>query len=147
MSSKQFTAQVFAWLHQVNADRDLPASAAKVAIYLASCFNEADGGAAWPAVETIGTEIGRSPSVVLDALRRLAARGHLKAYWGRQGRGHSGRYWMILKLRTPEVSNLRVPSVATTFPASHASQIKLRFWPQKTSEMAPQNFGQPKRLF
>jgi hypothetical protein len=104
MSSTGFVRQVFVWLHQVNGDHKLPASAAKVAIYLSSMFNEEENGAAWPATETISKAIGKVRSVVTDALRQLEARGHLSAEWGKQGQGHYGHYWMIIKPQEAKVS-------------------------------------------
>lgn len=103
MSSKQFTARVFRWLDQVNADRDLPASALKVAVRLSSAFNEAEGGMAWPSCKTIADDIGMSKGSVVDLAHRLQARGHLRVEWGERGRGRSNQYWMILKPRPAEV--------------------------------------------
>jgi hypothetical protein len=70
--SKTFTAQVFRWLYQVNDDHELPASAAKIAIYLAPNFNEDEGGAAWPSCKTIDDAIGKSESTVKQACLRPA---------------------------------------------------------------------------
>ena len=39
-NSPKFTRQIFLWLAQVNADRGLPPSATKIAVVLASAFNE-----------------------------------------------------------------------------------------------------------
>jgi hypothetical protein len=106
VSSKAFTAQIFRWLHQVNGDPKLPASAVKVALYLSAMFNEAEeDGMAWPSNETIGQAIGRSASNVGPALQQLEVRGHLRVVWGKQGRGHYSRYWMILKPLPTEVSD------------------------------------------
>jgi Helix-turn-helix domain len=97
MSSKAFTAKVFRWLHQVNTDLTLPASAIKVAVYLCSYFNEAEGGVAWPACMTIAAAIGLSEHTVIRAVRLLEAHRHLRIKWGKQGRGCSNRYWMVEK--------------------------------------------------
>ena len=93
--SKAFTATVFRWLHQVNADTKLPASAAKVAIRLSPDFNEQRGGMAWSAFKTMADDIGLSERAVIRDIRALEARGHLRVKWGKQGRGHSSQYWML----------------------------------------------------
>jgi hypothetical protein len=95
--STKFTAKVFRWLHQVNADKKLPASVAKVAIRMSPDFNEDKGGMAWSACKTMGDDIGISEHTVIRAVRALEARGHLRIKWGKQGRGHSNNYWMIEK--------------------------------------------------
>jgi Helix-turn-helix domain len=122
MSSKQFTAKVFRWLHQVNADLALPASAAKIAICLIGHFNEKEGGVAWPSCRTIGAAIGKSESTVFSVVRALHARGHLRLEWGKQGRGCSNRYWMIEK--DPDQGELfedRKPQPAKVFEAEKTS--------------------------
>ena len=137
MSGTAFVRQVFAWLHQVNGDHELPASAAKVAIYLSSCFNEEEGGMAWPPTEKISKTIGKVRSVVMDALRQLEARGHLRAEWGKQGQGHSGHYWMILKPREAKVSETmkrRPADISKRRPADISGA-------SKKSVSTPQNVG------
>jgi hypothetical protein len=96
-NSPKFTRQIFLWLAQVNADRELPVSAVKFAIALASRFNEEEGGAAWPGIEEIGKDMGRSKPVVIEGREHLVAGGHIRFQPGSRGSGHSGRYWMILK--------------------------------------------------
>jgi hypothetical protein len=99
-----FTAKIFRWLAQVNADRELPPSAAKIAIALAAYFNhQREGGMAWPGFETLARDAGLSKSVVVSVLRLMAERGHLKIEAGRPGRGHSSRYWMIEKGRQADL--------------------------------------------
>jgi len=112
MSTKQFTAKVFRWLHQVNADAKLPASAAKVAIRLSPDFNEEKGGMAWSACKTMADDIGKSESTVISAVRALHARGHLQVEWGQQGRGHSNRYWMIEKGQQADLFDDQKPQPA-----------------------------------
>ena len=98
MSSTKFTRQVFKWLAQVNADPELPANATKVAVRLAPDFNEEHGGMAWPGLQTVADDIGLKSKVTIhNLIRRLQERGHLRIEWGRQGKGHSNHYWMILK--------------------------------------------------
>jgi len=96
-NSPKFTRQIFLWLAQVNADRDLPVSGVKFGFALCSHFNEAEGGAAWPGIEEIGKAMGRSKPVVIDGREHIVAAGHLRFQPGSRGSGHSGRYWMILK--------------------------------------------------
>jgi Helix-turn-helix domain len=113
MSSKAFTAKVFRWLHQVNADAKLPASAAKVAIRLTPDFNEERGGMAWSAFKTMANDIGLSERHVIRAIRALEARGHLRVQWGKQGRGHSSQYWMLD--REPDLFDDLKPAPAPVF--------------------------------
>jgi hypothetical protein len=98
MSSKKFTAQIFTWLCQINADRDLPPNAAKVAIALAAkYFNEDEGGAAWAALQTIASDARLAKATVTSMVRRLQEHGHLRVQWGKPGSGHTNRYWMEVK--------------------------------------------------
>jgi hypothetical protein len=103
--TKEFNRRRFIWLDQVMADRELTASVFKVAYNLGQRFNEREGGAAWPSVRTISETVGLSKSVVLDAVRLLQDRGHLEIQAGRQGRGHSNRYMMLLKGRQDDLSD------------------------------------------
>jgi hypothetical protein len=111
--SKAFTAKVFRWLHQVNADTKLPASAAKVAIRLSPDFNEGRGGMAWSAFKTMADDIGLSERHVIRAIHALEARGHLKVKWGKRGRGHSSQYWMLE--REPDLFDDQKPAPAPVF--------------------------------
>src|SRR5262245_55175138 len=96
--SRQFTAQIFRWLNQVNADAELPASALKVCVELAGCFRESKKkGMAWPGLQSIADTIGKSKATVLTAIRILEQRGHLKVQYGHPGAGHSNHYWMVEK--------------------------------------------------
>ena len=95
--SKNFTAQIFRWLNQVNADPELPATALKVCVELTGCFREAKKGMAWPGLQSIADTIGKSKATVLTAIRILKQRGHLKVQYGRPGAGHSNHYWMLEK--------------------------------------------------
>ena len=127
MSTKAFTAQVFRWLYQVNEDHRLPASAAKVAIYLAPKFNEDEGGAAWPSCKTIADAIGRSEGTVINAVHALGDRGHLRVEWGKQGRGHSNRYWMIGKDQQADLFDAIKPQPAKVFePAGKPQSTKIK---------------------
>jgi hypothetical protein len=125
-NSAAFTHQIFLWLAQVNTDRKLPLCAIKVAICLASLFNEENGGAAWLGTEKIGIAIGRSKTTVIEGLGHLEARGHLRIQPGKQGRGNSGHYWMIpkgnpsLPFKDEEKVGFRVPKGN---PGRHESSI------------------------
>jgi hypothetical protein len=99
MSSKAFTKKVFDWLHQVNRDErvNLKIDVA-VCLELTDYFNEDDkDGRAWPSCKTIGDAINVHEVSVLRSMRRLEATGHLYVVWGKQGKGHTNQYWMILK--------------------------------------------------
>jgi hypothetical protein len=113
MSSTGFIAKIFRWLKQVNADPELPASAAKVAIRLSPDFNEQRGGMAWSAFKTMGDDISLSERHVIRAIRALEARGHLRVKWGKQGRGHSSQYWMLE--RQPDLFDDKKPAPAPVF--------------------------------
>jgi hypothetical protein len=125
MSTKQFTAKVFRWLHQVNADAKLAASCTKVAVRLSPDFNEEKGGMAWPSCKTMADDIGKSEGTVINAIRAMQARGHLRVEWGQQGRGHSNHYWMIEKGQQVDLFEDVKPQPVDVFE------------PQKTSISAP----------
>ena len=104
MSSKAFNHQIFCWLHQINHDKRLLAIDLCVAVELTRYFDEKDqGGCAWPKCKTVSDAIGLHETTILRSVRRLEITGHLRAIWGRQGRGHSSQYWMILKPAEPQV--------------------------------------------
>src|SRR5262245_1149096 len=95
--AKSFTKQVFDWLRQIKSDHELPPSAALCALQLTEHFNRRYGGAAWASCEHVAGAIGMSKATVVNLLHLFEQRGHLKVEWGKPGRGHSNRYWMILK--------------------------------------------------
>jgi hypothetical protein len=98
VSSKAFTAQTFAFLHQVNEDKALIACDLKVALTLTKHFNERDdGGRAYPSYDTLAAEAGVSEATVIRSVRRMEQHGHLRVVWGQPGRGHPNQYWMIIK--------------------------------------------------
>jgi helix-turn-helix protein len=97
MSSKQFTAQVFAWLRQINRGPYLAADL-KVALELTEYFNEKDqGGRAYPSYKTLGHAIGLSEQTVIRSIDRMRAQGDLRVISGKAGRGHPNQYWMVVK--------------------------------------------------
>jgi hypothetical protein len=111
MCSKQFTRQVFSWLHQVNRDKRLLAIDLCVAVELTDYFNENDnGGRAWPSCKTLGNAIGLHEVTILRSVDRLEANGHLRIVRGRQGRGHPHQYWMVLKPATGQVLRSEKPA-------------------------------------
>lgn len=112
MSTKQFTAQTFKFLHQVNGNSALPASDLKIALELTRYFNEAEGGRAYPSCKTIGDATGLSEATVIRGVRRMEQHGHLKVIWGRQGRGHPHQYWPVVKPAPVQVSEAGKPASA-----------------------------------
>src|SRR5262245_36203089 len=95
MSTKQFTAQTFAWLRLLKADHDLTALA--VGVQLTEHFNEKEGGQARVGYRFIADALGVTESTVVRAVRRMHERGRLRVYWGQPGRGHPNHYWMVIK--------------------------------------------------
>ena len=88
--SPELKRQRFAWLDQILVDPELPASAFKVAYRIGQGFNDRDrNGEAYESCKTSATAIGMSEKTVIEMVRRLHARGHLRIEWGQQGRGHS----------------------------------------------------------
>src|SRR5262245_33759750 len=105
--AKSFTKQVFDWLRQIKSDHELPPSAALCALQLTEHFNRRYGGAAWASCETLAAAIGMSKATVVNLLHLFEQRGHLKVEWGKPGRGHSNRYWMLLKGQSADLSHSR----------------------------------------
>jgi hypothetical protein len=135
--SKQFTSKIFRWLHQVNADSELPLSAAKIAVRLSGDFNEAQGGMAWPSCKTIADTIGMCEGAVYNAVRALHARGHLRVKWGKQGRGHSNQYWMLEKGQQADLFKDEKPQTAEVFDDEKPQPAEVSE-PQKTSFSDPE---------
>src|SRR5262245_40096396 len=100
--SKQFTAQVFAWLRLLKGDHDLTALA--VGVQLTDHFNEKEGGVAYPGCDFMAAELGMSQSTVVRALHRMHERSRIRVEWGKPGRGCSNRIWMLLKHAPEHVS-------------------------------------------
>jgi hypothetical protein len=96
-ASKNFTRQIFAWLRQVKNDHTLQPSAALLALQLTEHFNRRLGGAAWASCETLAAGVGMGKTTAVRLLHEFERRGHLKVEWGKQGRGHSNQYWMLIK--------------------------------------------------
>jgi hypothetical protein len=113
MSSKQFTAHTFAFLHAINRDPRLIAVDAAVALELSDYFNESDqGGRAFPSCKTIGDAIGVHETTVMRSIDRLHQTGHLWMIRGSPGRGHPHQYWMAEKPAPVQVSGRRKPAPA-----------------------------------
>jgi hypothetical protein len=111
MSSKAFTRQKFDWLAQIKSDHAaLPPRAVLVALQFIEYFNEGKDGAAWPSYKTVGDKLGLSEHTIIRVVHALTQRGHLRVAWGRQGRGHANRYWMILKPAQAQVFEPQKPA-------------------------------------
>jgi hypothetical protein len=93
MNSTAFEKRRFAWVHRIMAADDLPASVKLVAYQISRGFNEDEGGVSWLGCRAISTSAGVSKGTVIDAVRRLEARGDLRVEVGHQG--NSSRYWMV----------------------------------------------------
>lgn len=82
MAGDAFTAQIFAWLNRVAADRSLPAAAFKLA-YAISQYVNRETGKAWPSQETLACKIGfdagdlAGPRQVRRLLKVLVERRYL----------------------------------------------------------------------
>jgi hypothetical protein len=100
--SAQHTRRVFVWLDQVALDKNLPASAFKVAYVIAQHLNE-ESGEAFPGSDRIASNIAMSQATVIAMVRQLQKNGHLGVDPGCAGRGHSNRYRMIVKPQLAEV--------------------------------------------
>jgi|SRR6266851_2771097 DNA-binding MarR family transcriptional regulator len=96
----EHTRTVFKWLNQVKHDRDLTGLA--VAFEISQHVNH-NTGEGYPSSTRIAKNLGLAHSTVLAAVDRLEARGHLSVERGRQGRGHSHRYRMIIKPRAADI--------------------------------------------
>ena len=92
------TRDLFLWLNEIKADRELSPTAFLVAFEIGQHFNARYGGAAWPSSLTIANNIGIDKATVIRVVRQLRERGHLIVEPGRPGgppgRGHSNRYRM-----------------------------------------------------
>lgn len=108
MSGDDLTRDLFAWLNQVKADGELPASAFKAAFEIGQWVNgeEFERSAvllAWPSLNTIAERIAMCERTVRDMVRRVASRGHLTIETG-HGPGHSSRYTLVLQNRQATAS-------------------------------------------
>jgi helix-turn-helix protein len=127
---------VFAWLNQLLGDRDLTGFA--VAFCIAQHVNH-NTGEGYPSAKRIATKTGLSESTVLAAIDRLELRGHLAIERGKQGRGHSNRYRMLIKPRPADVLDAGKPRPADVLQgAKNLGQPK-----SKTSASRTENLGQP----
>ena len=107
-----YTKDRFGWLDQVAADRDLPASAFKVAYAIATSLWRNKGTVtlvspeagiaddireAWIGTREIADKIAMSRFTVMTMVDRLKERGHLEVDPGKQGRGHANHYRLVRK--------------------------------------------------
>jgi hypothetical protein len=90
MSSKKFSARVFAYIKQANRDKGLPSAAVRVALVIADHWNEKSGEAR-PSLQTIADESGLGEGTVRRMLPFLIERGHLVVQWGSRGSGQPNR--------------------------------------------------------
>jgi biotin operon repressor len=107
-----YTKDRFDWLDQVAADRDLAASAFKVAYVIATSLWRNKGTVtlvsvstgptddvreAWIGTREIADKIAMSRFTVMTQVRRLEELGHLEVDPGKQGRGHANHYRLVRK--------------------------------------------------
>ncbi len=92
--------QIDAWARQVLGDRNLPASATKVA-WIISLYLNREKGTAWPSVQTIACRTAITDRTVYTALDRLEAGGHLAR---RAGGGRTSNHYQLM-LRTERVKD------------------------------------------
>jgi hypothetical protein len=107
-----YTRDRFRWLDQVAADRDLPASAFKVAYAIATSLWRGKGTVtlvsdstnptddvreAWIGTREIADKIAMSRFTVMTMVDRLEDNGHLEVDPGKQGRGHANHYRLVRK--------------------------------------------------
>jgi hypothetical protein len=124
MSSKEFTAKTFTFLHQVNHNKRLKKIDAAVCLELTVYFTESDqDGRAFPGCKTLADEIGVSETTVIRSVRRVEAEGHLRVVWGSQGRRHPNQYWMVVKPAPVKVSGAGKPSSA---PPRKPASVKIK---------------------
>jgi len=96
MSTKAFARRVFAYIKQVNGDKDLPSAAVRVGLVIADHWNE-ESGEAHPSLQTIALEGGLGEGTVRRMLPDLIERGHLAVQWGSRGSRHPNHYWPLDK--------------------------------------------------
>jgi hypothetical protein len=138
-----FTRDLFAWLNQVKADADLPASAFKVAFELGQHANRKRFGetghlTAWPSLETIAAGIGMSPRTARGMARRLAEAGHVEVKTG-HGPGHPSTY-TLCKNRQPAAALNRQGTAAFDEAKPAGCDTKTgRELPHKTGSRLPTN--------
>src|SRR5258707_8912242 len=101
MSTDQYFATREAWLRAVLADKDLPASAFKVAFYLSllanrKAFEERGVLEAWPGLQTIADGTALRKATVMDVIGRLKMAGWITVLPGKEGRGCHNTYQLTL---------------------------------------------------
>jgi hypothetical protein len=115
--AKQATAETFAWLNQVSADRAICPGAFQLAHALISHFNYRDeDGWAWPSQATLGAKLGVSDRMVRTYLAVLKERGHLEMRQFQPKKhkrliGHHASYRAILK---PAGASTQGPDISKT---------------------------------
>ncbi len=90
-----FTRNLFRWLNQVSADREITPGAFRLAYILSQHFNRRTGNA-WPTQETLAKASRLTRRGVQMCLDALETQGHLRVIAGR-GRGNVSTYEPILR--------------------------------------------------
>lgn len=88
--SNHDTRDIFSWLNQVLADRELPLNAFRLAFVIAQHVNR-QSGKAWPGIKTMATLTGLTDRSVSRLAGALEERGHLTIDVNR-GRHHTNVY-------------------------------------------------------
>jgi hypothetical protein len=95
MSEPKKSFPKWLWIDQVACDRELPPSALRVAVVLASYAN-GSSGVAFPSIDRLAEILGIVPNCVRKAVRAMAAAGHLDVDVG-GGRKACNTYRLIAK--------------------------------------------------
>jgi hypothetical protein len=93
----EFTSHIFAWLRQVFADRELPATAFKLAFAVSQYVNSKTRKA-WPSLPTLASDVDIDRRTGIRLIARLEAHGHLQVERHRiRGRNRSNTYRLNIK--------------------------------------------------
>jgi hypothetical protein len=146
-AAKQFTADQFRWLRQVASDRELPPSAARVAIALTQYLNHKTGRA-WPAQETLAATLGLTSRAVRASLAAMARQGHITTDGHCNGGRHRHNvYRMALKPMATEAQQPKpgtpVPSFGATVAPSWRQAAETRNASARNPENSGPKFGTP----
>src|SRR4051812_14431722 len=96
MSKAIPAGDIFRWLRQVQADRDLPDTAFRAAFVISQRIDR-EKGYAHPSCEYLAKETGTDERTVRRAVNRLIACGHIEAAERRGGRSKANEYVIRLK--------------------------------------------------
>lgn len=84
--ARSFTAFKLRWLELMAIDRDVPATAYRVASILGLLYINRETGTAWPALATLAAHIGANESTVRRSIEALQKLGYVKKKRGGDGR-------------------------------------------------------------